>query len=143
MLNNDDALKIPESKRSFWVELSATFRNPALRTALLAKLGMAENLVVADPKVLLVRDVDGYRIGPHPDNPNKAVTLQFYLPRDQSRPHLGTELYRDRRGECVKRMRFAPNHGYAFAVTRQSWHGVPKHDLSAGPRAVLIVYYRA
>ena len=82
---------------------------------------------IARAATQLVRDTEDYRIKPHPDGLNKLVTLQFYLPADESQLDLGTSLFIRHRGllggsfEEVKRFTFKPNSAYAFPVpSRQS-----------------------
>jgi hypothetical protein len=109
----------------------------------------------AYPRPVLVRDLDGYWIEPHPDTQAKIVTMQFYLARDLSQRHLGTALYRlhlwnwrvliSPRAALrkFKQFDFAPNSGYGFAVGRTSWHGREKIPDAAGVRHSLMhVYYR-
>jgi hypothetical protein len=47
-----------------------------------------------EPRVSLIRDLAGYRIGVHKDIEAKVITAQLYLPRDDSKAHLGTAFYR-------------------------------------------------
>src|SRR5438046_2285673 len=72
---------------------------------------------------ILLRDLGGYKISIHCDSPRKAITTQYYLPADESQLHLGTTFHMQ--DECgftkVRTLRFAPNTGYAFPVTDQSW----------------------
>lgn len=48
------------------------------------------------PTAELFRDVTGYHIGPHTDAPSRLLNMFFYLPEDDSRPHLGTAFYAPR-----------------------------------------------
>jgi len=58
----------------------------------------------------------------------KAITTQYYLPRDESKAYLGTVFHRknavDGTFERVEQLRFVPNTGYAFPVLADSWHSV-------------------
>lgn len=112
-----------------------------------------ENRPIAYPRPGLFRDTAGYQITPHPDTPLKIVTMQFYLPRDDSQESLGTSLYRPtsriRRALnpwCdkyvpVKRFPFLPNTGYAFAVTQNSWHGRETIAEAFGDRYSILTFY--
>jgi hypothetical protein len=109
--------------------------------------------VEAYPRPGLYRDEAGYQITPHPDTPLKIVTVQFYLPRDSSQLRLGTSLYRRRslaartiapwRGRFKEMVTipFAPNSGYGFAVTRDSWHGRPPIRRADGDRHSILLFY--
>ena len=89
--------------------------------------------IAAYPKTGLFKDLSGYKILPHTDTHAKIVTMQIYLPKDESQKHFGTTLYR-RHDECDKQVwqsrfkvhrtfEFMPNTGYAFVVGANSWHG--------------------
>jgi hypothetical protein len=86
---------------------------------------------------VLTRDVAGYQIGIHPDTRRKAMTIQLYLPRDESIRHVGTAFHRHvgpGKKDFVeaRRMPFVPNVGYAFAVGQDTWHSVQ----TLGPEVV-------
>lgn len=87
----------------------------------------------------LVRDGQGYQIGPHTDAAWKLVSLLFYLPEDYSLERLGTSIYipKDPTFMCaggphhkfenfdhVYTAPFAPNSCFGFWKTNQSFHGV-------------------
>jgi len=104
----------------------------------------------------LARDIEDYRIAPHPDGWPAIVTAQFYLPADMSQKDLGTSFYIERpllrrvflgRFEEIKRMPFAPNSGYFFAVNdlpaRRSLHGRERIRLGAGVRNTMLVRWSA
>jgi hypothetical protein len=77
------------------------------------------------PIPILTRDVPGYLITPHTDTRWKGITVQLYLPRDDSTTHIGTVFHEKLAdGSLPKRtqMKFAPNTGYAFAVGEDTWH---------------------
>ena len=44
-------------------------------------------------RIQLCRDFGGYSIGPHTDGRKDTKTVLFYLPKDDSQPHLGTSVY--------------------------------------------------
>jgi hypothetical protein len=86
-----------------------------------------------------VRDFTEYKILPHTDQPQKLVSLLFYLPGDGSLARHGTALYRplDASFRCegkgrypferfskVATMGFMPNALFAFLKTDRSFHGV-------------------
>ena len=119
--------------------------------------------IKAYPAVLLVRDFDGYRIKPHPDAPTKIITIQFYLPEDNTQTQLGTTLY-DRVNPSlpkkllwklgissrtttfftqVKELSFEMNSGYGFVVSSDSFHGRKAISVaSSNPRnSLMLVYY--
>jgi hypothetical protein len=117
-------------------------------------LGPAE---VADARVFvgisLIRDMEDYRLKPHPDGQPRVVTAQFYLPMDSSQRDLGTSIYEAARPlsqrlflgryKEVKRMPFLPNSGYAFAVNdlpqRRSLHGRELIESGSGVRNSILV----
>jgi hypothetical protein len=97
------------------------------------------------PIPVLTRDAPGYRITPHTDTRWKAVTAQFYLPRDTAATHIGT-IFHERLpdGSLPKtaQMRFAPNSGYAFAVGDDSWHSADPVDTGVVARdSILLTYF--
>jgi len=130
---------------SWWCNVAAAIRNITFKQAVLAKLarGLSERLQMSElavvelakicsDKIMLMRDTEDYVIDPHTDTINQLVTLQFYLPHDDSQLDLGTSLYKkqDKGFEEVKRYAFKPNSGYAFIVSKgpehASWHGRQK-----------------
>ncbi|MGE3314028.1 MAG: tetratricopeptide repeat protein [Planctomycetaceae bacterium] len=134
--------KLPEPLRSFWMNFATVLSSERLKFAIFGKFGRA---IHANPQVVLLRDIAGYQILPHPDIPQKKVTTQFYLPKDDSKTHLGTWLYTRENDEFrnAKQFRFARNSGYSFLVSKTSWHGVEKTQLTDGPRdSLMIIYYR-
>ncbi|PWT84713.1 MAG: hypothetical protein C5B58_04315 [Acidobacteria bacterium] len=67
--------------------------------------------------ISLARDIEDYRIKPHPDGQPAIVTAQFCMPMDTSQQDLGTSFYVERppwtrllfgRYEEVKRMQSCP-----------------------------------
>jgi hypothetical protein len=97
------------------------------------------------PTPILTRDIPGYRINPHVDSRWKGITVQLYLPRDESATHIGT-IFHDRSpdGKLTKasQMRFAPNTGYAFAVGEDSWHSADPVGPEIETRdSILLIYY--
>jgi len=127
---------LPAPKQPVWravgralcsAEVRDAFRQ-ALSPGLEKRFGPAYRELGLYPIPILTRDVPGYEIGIHPDTRSKAMTIQFYLPRDRSIAHTGTVFHR-RTGDTFERslqMPFAPNTGYAFAVGPDTYHSVDK-----------------
>jgi hypothetical protein len=94
---------------------------------------------------MLTRDVSGYHIGIHPDTRHKAITVQLYLPRDESISHVGTSFHRrlaDGRFEKVGQMPFLPNTGYAFVVAANTFHSVDRLGPEVSTRdSILLTYF--
>jgi hypothetical protein len=144
---------LPKHKRAVWREVGRALRSPAVLRAFVEKLapalaqrfgaGFAELGHYATP--ILTRDTAGYRIPPHCDTHWKAITVQLYLPADNSITQVGTVFHDKSPDGAFKRsaqMRFAPNTGYAFAVGDDTWHSV---DL-VGPEvhsrdSILLTYF--
>jgi hypothetical protein len=77
------------------------------------------------PVPILTRDIPGYRVFKHTDSLWKGITIQLYLPPDNSITHIGTifhERLPDGQKPRRKQMPFARNTGYAFAVADNTWH---------------------
>lgn len=146
--------RLPAAQAAFWREVVAGLTAPAVDAAYKAKFAARLEAVRGRPVdriklrhfPTLFRDRGGYRISIHPDSPRKAITTQFYLPADDSQVHLGTRFHaRNADGSFreVRAMRFAPNSGYAFAVTPESWHSVEPMRPDDKPRnsLMVIVFY--
>jgi hypothetical protein len=137
-----------------WLEVSRALLAPELHAAFVRKFaaslqkrfgGDAERLSFF-PVPILLCDLPGYRIGIHADATSKAITVQFYLPRDASQSHLGTVFHDGREGEAAARTRrlpYLPATGYAFPVMpRESWHSVPQTSAADGERySLMLTYY--
>lgn len=144
---------LAEERRPFWETLSQVLTSDGLqaafrrkfRTSLEQRFGRKVEDMHFHAAPVLVRDLSGYRIPIHPDTPHKAMTIQFYLPRDDSQAALGTHFHAGETGEAAARSRampFLPSSGYAFAVTRASWHSVPVTGQRAGERnSLMLTYY--
>jgi hypothetical protein len=170
-LEEDSLARLPQAQRQFWDVVGQALRSSKLKAAVFRKLkvdlsarfrvapGEVEN-IDAYPRPGLFRDADGYKILPHPDIKTKVVTMQLYLPADPRQRDLGTEIYSRRSGtilqsllaslrpldearfETVKRFDFLPNTGYAFAVSRHSWHGRPMISTGSSCRySIMNIYY--
>ncbi len=142
--------RLPAGSRQLWHALARGLMDRrvvrAFRSAYAGPLelvaGRAADSIRLRPYATLFRDLGGYKISVHPDSPRKAVTTQFYLPRDESQVHLGTLFHRkaqDGSFPVAHAMRFLPNSGYAFAVTPHSFHSVSPMRPDDRPRDSLMV----
>ena len=97
------------------------------------------------PIPILTRDVPGYRIPPHPDTHWKGITVQLYLPPDDSMSHIGTIFHaRLPDGSLPKhtQMKFSPNSGHAFVVDRDTWHSADTVGPEVSTRdSILLTYF--
>src|SRR5438874_936269 len=73
------------------------------RAALEQRFGCNIDRLTFYPVPMLLRDLRGYRIGIHGDGQRKAITVQLYLPRDESQAQLGTVFHEGRNGEAAQR----------------------------------------
>ena len=129
----------------FWGELSAWLLGVPFAQALVRRFAaqLGQRFGSRDPRLyneaMLVDDRTRYSLGPHSDAQTKVITLLFYLPADEARPHLGTSIYtpRDPNFRCaggphypfekferVITMPYLPNTLFAFFKTDNSFHGV-------------------
>jgi len=75
-------------------------------------------------RVQIIRDVSGYSIDPHPDNPKKLFTFQCYFPNNDN-DALGTILY-DQNKSVIKSIPYKENTAYWFIPKIDgliTWHG--------------------
>lgn len=153
-LTEANLAKLPEPKRSFWLEVLDDLHSPAIeraykekfRSALTQRFGRDPMDVQTVQRPVLFRDVPGYKISVHADNLDKVITSQIYLPLDESQAHLGTSFHRktERSFEKIKTLPFLPNSGYAFPVTTRSWHSVEQMKASDGARnSLMLIWYLA
>lgn len=145
--------KLNPEQKEFWGKIGMAVHSPrllqafreALRPGLERRFKERWREVEVNPMPRLVRDLCGYKINIHPDISEKVMTVQFYLPLDDSQRHLGTSFYSrepDKSFTKVKQMNFLPNTGYAFAVGDNSWHGVDQVSGGDGIRnSMMIIYY--
>lgn len=146
--------RLPAEQRAMWTAVSRMLCSRALqdafkqkfRQSLETRFGRSIDQLRFYPIPILVRDQPGYRIGIHADVPAKAITVQFYLPRDHSQRHLGTVFHYGRVGPDAERtvtMDFLPASGYAFAVVeKESWHSVRQTTEDDGERvSIMLTYY--
>jgi len=145
--------KLPHEQRRAWLpvaqalcsaELQATFKRK-FRVALEERFGKPVEELGLYPVPILLRDQPGYRIGIHSDIPTKAITVQFFLPRDVSQRHIGTIFHEADEGESAERttqMPFMPATGYAFPVSlTKSWHSAATTTAADGERVSMMVTY--
>src|SRR2546421_7280599 len=124
---------LPPKKRAIWDVTGRVLRCKELQSAFVQRLAsglkgrFGEHFakVKMYPVPILTRDIPGYRIFKHTDSLWKGITVQLYLPADDTTTHIGTFFHEqtpDGRKPRKKQMPFAPNSGYAFAVDNDSWH---------------------
>ena len=166
------APKLDSKIRDLWLSVSSLLTSGELQHAVRDRLSegleirrRAESLASADDlqmraNPVIYKDLEGYRIPPHPDTRKKVVTMQVYCPSDDSLHDLGTTLYKiSAKGllkpsshflEPVKTFPFLPNVGYAFVVLKPwhsllktSWHGRPTISTGGSKQRVSILntYY--
>jgi hypothetical protein len=146
-------MRLPAVLRKTWLpiaralcsrELEQAFKRK-FRKALEERFGKrAENIRVY-PIPILLRDQPGYKISIHSDVATKAITVQYYLPRDESQRQIGTIFHESNEGtgaEKTTRMPFLPASGYAFPVSlTKSWHSAAETEESDGERVSMMVTY--
>ena len=75
----------------------------------------------------------------------KGITVQFYLPRDDAHAGIGTVFHEVQPGGSIRKktqMRFVRNGGYAFVVTRDSWHSADPVGPEVSTRdSILLTYF--
>jgi len=144
---------LPAAKRQVWAEVGFALRSDALRlafverlaTALQRRFGPQFALLGHYVTPILTRDSAGYQIATHSDTHWKAITVQIYLPPDNSISHVGTVFHeRLASGEMrrIGQMKFDPNSGYAFAVGDDTWHSVDTVGPEVASRdSILLTYF--
>ena len=144
---------LPAEKRSLWNAVGAALCSGKVTAALVQRLapGLARRFgpdfaqIGMYPVPVLTRDIPGYRIFPHTDTRWKGITVQLYLPRDDTTPHVGT-IFHERLADGSfakgRQMRFAPNSGYAFAVGSDTWHSADPVGSEVTTRdSILLTYF--
>src|SRR5881398_2656759 len=144
---------LPPKKREVWDLAGRVLRSKELGKAFVERLApglkdrFGENFANVNmyPVPILTRDIPGYRIFKHTDSLWKGITVQFYLPADNSTPHIGT-IFHERLPDGTKpkrtRMPFAPNSGYAFAVWNDTWHSADPVGPEVRTRdSILLTYF--
>jgi len=144
---------LPREKRGLWKLIGKALCSVKVRDAFMRRLapglerryGPNYKRVGMYPIPILTRDVPGYSIGVHPDTRWKGMTIQLYLPRDNSIDHVGTVFHSrnpDKTYTRVSQMKFSPNTGYAFAVDKDTWHSVDKVGPEVETRdSILLTYF--
>ena len=148
--------KLPRAQRQMWTAISAALRSPELeqafkskfRGALEERFGKPVEKLGLFPIPILLRDQPGYRIGIHSDKFTKAITVQFYLPNDETQRNVGTIFHEGDSGaaaERITKMPFLPASGYAFPVSlTKSWHSAATSSATDGERiSMMVTYYVA
>jgi hypothetical protein len=145
------ALRAPQ--REVWKPVGRALCSISVRDAFVRRLAPGLQRRFGDgyegvglyPIPMLTRDVTGYRIGIHPDTRHKAITVQLYLPRDESIRHVGTAFHRrhaDKKYEKTTQMPFMPNSGYAFAVGTDTYHSLDELGPEVRTRdSILLTYF--
>ena len=140
-------------QKELWNSVGRALCAPAVKAAFIRRLGPGLKRRFGDaypsvgmfPIPMLTRDTDGYRIPEHTDTRWKGITVQLYLPRDESQNGIGTvfsERLADGSFRRVTQMAFVPNHGYAFAVGDNTWHSVDAIGRQPKPRdSILHTYF--
>jgi hypothetical protein len=160
-----------EESRELWGIVRRVLASPEVAAALREKLDEGFRIrakrsgerwpIPMHPRPVLYTDLDGYAIKPHPDTRRKVLTMQIYLPSDETQRDLGTTIYKvSPMGLFAwksyglvkdKTLPFLPNTGYAFVVIhpaysllRSSWHGREAITVPVErPRlSILNTYYR-
>ena len=144
---------LPAEKFAIWDVVGRALRSGKVRSAIMQKLGpglrkrFGENFgkVGMYPVPILTRDIPGYRVFKHTDSLWKGITVQLYLPSDNSNIDIGTFFH-----DCLpdgttprkKQMPFSPNSGYAFAVDDKSWHSAKPVGPEVKTRdSILLTYF--
>jgi hypothetical protein len=144
---------LPKAKREVWKLVGRALCSEPVKTAFVRRLapelekrfGPEYARTGFFPIPILTRDIPGYSIKPHTDTHWKGITVQLYLPQNDSTSHLGTIFHRrlaDSRMEKVAQMQFLPNSGYAFAVGDDSWHSADPVGSEVRTRdSILLTYF--
>jgi hypothetical protein len=144
---------LPPNKRAVWDVASRALRSKEVESAFVQRLapglkrrfGANFQKVQMYPVPILTRDIPGYRIFKHTDSLWKGITVQLYLPPDNSTPHIGTifhEVLPSGRKPKKAQMPFSPNTGYAFAVADNTWHSADPVGPEVTTRdSILLTYF--
>jgi hypothetical protein len=160
-----------EEGRAAWATVRRVLSSAEMASALRTKLDAGFRIrakgsregwpIPMFPRPVVYADLDGYAIKPHPDTRRKVLTMQIYLPADDTQRDLGTTIYKiSPMGLFAwksyglakdKTLPFLPNTGYAFVVIhpayslfKSSWHGREAISVPVEkPRlSILNTYYR-
>ncbi len=149
LLTDEQIERLDSERRQFWLNVKCILDHPGIADSFMKKFSAIEFNAPLKGRVILrlslVRDLPGYFIRPHQDIPSKLLTTQIYLPQDDRWSELGTNLYtRDQVGKFKTDVAvpFLPNSGYAFPVSKNSWHGVDVIPSEATERnSLMMVWY--
>jgi len=144
---------LPAEKFGVWEKVGRVLRSDELKTVVMEKLApglrkrFGENFASVGmyPVPILTRDIPGYRVFKHTDSLWKGITVQLYLPPDNSHTNIGT-IFHERMPDGTKPRRtqipFAPNSGYAFAVANDTWHSADPVGPDIKTRdSILLTYF--
>lgn len=144
---------LPPDKFAVWDMVGQVLRSEKVKAALMRKLapGLRQRFgekfaaIGMYPVPILTRDVPGYRVFKHTDSLWKGITVQLYLPADDSNTTIGT-IFHERLPDGTKpkrkQMPFAPNSGYAFAVGNDTWHSADPVGPEVKTRdSILLTYF--
>jgi hypothetical protein len=144
---------LPPNKRAVWDMAGRILRSKELEKVFVQRLALGlQRRFGADfakvpmyPVPILTRDTAGYYITAHSDSLWKGITVQFYLPADNSTPHVGT-IFHEMSPNASKpkraQMLFSPNTGYAFGVADNTWHSVGRVGSEVKTRdSILLTYF--
>src|SRR5437870_6469634 len=144
---------LPPAKFAVWDVVGRVLRSDEVKAALIQHLapGLKKRFggnfasVAMYPVPILTRDIPGYRVFKHTDSLWKGITVQLYLPPDNSTPHIGTifhEVLPNGRKPKKAQMPFSPNTGYAFAVADNTWHSADPVGPEVKTRdSILLTYF--
>jgi len=144
---------LPPEKRALWDVVGRALCSELVKQSFIRRLapglskrfGKAFTQIGMYPIPILTRDIPGYLITPHTDTHWKGITVQLYLPKDDTNTDIGTIFHEKLSdGSLPKRaqMRFAPNSGYAFAVGDDTWHSAdPVHNRVKTRDSILLTYF--
>ena len=159
-LGRKDREKWPNYARDIaaWRRVQSAVFDPRFESYIFDALGIKAKPERKEIRIQL--DEGGYYIGVHPDNPVKILTMQFYMPVDDSGLWTyGTCLHNDAQAKvarkgiparkpkytagknapCAVKFPFVNNTGYAFTVHTSSWHSVEKVPKFAGNRRTFMI----
>src|SRR5437660_2360508 len=140
-------------KRAIWDVVGQALRSEELGRVFMERLapGLERRFGANFAKVrmypvpILTRDIPGYRVFKHTDSLWKGITVQLYLPPDDSTTHIGTifhEVLPNGTKPKKTQMPFAPNTGYAFAVGSDTWHSADPVGPEVKTRdSILLTYF--
>jgi len=153
ILNPKAVASLPLAQQATWKAVQEALASETLQLALRKahapelkrRFGEKFSEMKMEPRITLIRDLAGYKIGIHSDIKAKVITSQFYLPGNAHHEHIGTRFYRStapKQYEFTKQIPFLPNHGYSFTVSDHSYHGVTPLMAEDAPRnSIMLVYY--